>query len=239
MRLPRMFHWQDWHNYVYPMLGKTIPSELFSYSKEEADGKVAMDPFKRPSHIAVPGKIKRTSSFSSLHSGMSADDVQKQLDMLQQSDTPLNAEDIATIVSGSLSLVGGDNSSDEESIYEGRMLQKQRDSAEGGTNVMQGEGVGGENMKKPPAAATTAIAQKKKALHDKLQERSEQYKKSKELTEKKMALESDATDVEGLQLFRSSYDLWKRISGAKSNNNTPAPSAEYNLSQKAHPFITK
>lgn len=208
MRLPRMFHWKDWRNFVYPMLGKKIPSELYSYSKDEADGKVLLDPFRRPNNISVPNQLRRNASFSSIHSGMSADDVQKQIDMLQQSDTPLNAEDMATIVSGSLSLVG-ENSSDEESIYEDRLKKKQSEFlGDGGDSH-------GSNVQ------SEQLAQKKKALHDKLQQRSEQYKKTKESTEKKMALETDSTEVEGLQLFRTSYDLWKRASGFRSSGNTP------------------
>ena len=208
MRLPRMFQWKDWRNFVYPMLGKRIPSELYSYSKDEADGKVLLDPFRRPNNISVPNQLRRNASFSSIHSGMSADDVQKQIDMLQQSDTPLNAEDLATIVSGSLSLVG-DNSSDEESIYEDRLKKKQSENLGDGSDA-NGSGVRSDQL-----------AQKKKALHDKLQQRSEQYKRTKESTEKKMALESDSTEVEGLQLFRTSYDLWKRASGLRSSGNTP------------------
>lgn len=216
MRLPRMFHWEEWRNYVYPMLGKSIPSELLSYSRDEAEGKIFMDPFRRPSHISVPKKVKGTPSISSIQSGISADNVQKQLDMLQQSDTPLNVEDMATIVSGSFSLVG-DDGSDEESIYEGRMMQKQRDSMESSFPI-------GDKIVRP-----AELAQKKKALHDKLQERSEKYKKTKELSEKKMALDSDSTEVEGLQLFRASYDFWKRFSGsgAKSSTNTPQPLVEH------------
>jgi hypothetical protein len=208
MRLPRMFQWKDWRNFVYPMLGKRIPSELYSYSKAEADGKVLLDPFRRPNYISVPNQLRRNASFSSIHSGMSADDVQKQIDMLQQSDTPLNAEDLATIVSGSLSLVG-ENSSDEESIYEDRLKK------------MQSEHVGDGGDAHGSGVQSDQLAQKKKALHDKLQQRSEQYKRTKESTEKKMALESDSTEVEGLQLFRTSYDLWKRASGLRSSGNTP------------------
>lgn len=209
MRLPRMFRWKDWRNYVYPMLGKKVPSELYSYSLDEADGKVEMDPFRRPSNITVPVALKRNTSFSSIHSGKSVDDVQKQLDMFQHSDTPLNLEDIATIVSGSVSLVG-DDSSEEETVYEGRMMQKIRDLTEGGY-------ISGENKMIRPEE----IVQKKKVLHDRLQQRSETYKKTKEMSEKKIAMDSDSTEMEGLQLFRPSYDLWKRGGGGKPNNNTP------------------
>lgn len=221
-----MFRWKDWRCYVYPMLGKMVPSELFSFSLEEADGKIQMDPFRRPLHISIPASIKRNSSFSSIHSGKSVDDVQKQLDMLQHSDTPLNLEDIATIVSGSVSLVGED-SSEEESVYEGRMLQKIRDSTEGGYVI-------GENKMIRPED----LAQKKKVLQDRLQERSATYKRTKEMSEKKIAMDSDSTDMEGFQLFRVSYDLWKRM-GGKSNSNTPPPIGDTAGSHKSGTYTAK
>lgn len=227
MRLPRMFRWKDWRSYVYPMLGKMIPSELCSFSLEEADGKIQMDPFRRPLEILIPVSIKRNTSFSSIHSGKSVDDVQKQLDMLQHSDTPLNLEDIATIVSGSVSLVGED-SSEEESVYEGRMMQKIRDSTEGGYVI-------GENKMIRPED----LAQKKKLLQDRLQERSASYKRTKEMSEKKIAMESDSTDMEGFQLFRVSYDLWKRMGGGKSNSNTPPPIGDTTSGHKSGAYTAK
>lgn len=215
MRLPRLFAWRDWRSFVSPMLGKNVPLNLYCSSREEVEGK-SSDPFCRPSFINVgPAQIKRSTSVSSAHSGLSADEVQHKMDMYQQSDTPLNPGEMASIVSSSASLMGDDDSSDEESIYEGKLLHHQREPPiQKLTETVILEAVQPKDL-----------AEKKKALQDRLQARSEQYKKVKESKEKQMAMETDPTEVEGLQLFRNSYDLWKRISGAgarSSASNTPS-----------------
>lgn len=226
LRLPRMFRWRDWRNFLYPMLGKAIPSEILSYSQDEAEGKISMDPYRRPQSIGLSCQgLRRNESISSIHSAVSAEEVQKQMDMLQQIDTPLNVEDIATIVSGSLSLVGED-SSDEESLYEEKLKSFQQSlQEEGGSRT-------GKLMH------PSEMAQKKKVLQDKLQQRSNEYKKTKEMAEKKIALDSDSNDMDGLQLFRASYELWKRIWDGKSHCSTP-PALMVDGTPEASPYFTK
>jgi hypothetical protein len=208
------------------MLGKAIPSEILSYSQDEAEGKISMDPYRRPQSIGLSCQgLRRNESISSIHSAVSAEEVQKQMDMLQQIDTPLNVEDIATIVSGSLSLVGED-SSDEESLYEEKLKSFQQSlQEEGGSRT-------GKLMH------PSEMAQKKKVLQDKLQQRSNEYKKTKEMAEKKIALDSDSNDMDGLQLFRASYELWKRIWDGKSHCSTP-PALMVDGTPEASPYFTK
>jgi hypothetical protein len=78
------------------------------------DSRVSLEPFRRQFALTIPGKIKRDTSYGSTHSDMSAkEQIQNQHDMLQLNDQQLSLEDMAEIVSGSLSWVNGDNSSDE------------------------------------------------------------------------------------------------------------------------------
>jgi 5'-nucleotidase len=226
LRLPRMFRWSDWRAFVYPMLGRVMPSELLSFSQDEAEGKVASgDYYQRsvPMNISVP-RLRRDSSFSSVHSSMSLEDVQKQLDMFQFGDstTPLNPEDFAMIRSGTASLAG-DDTSDDESLYEGKassfLTRNSEASDAGGGSSILGSLAAAVGIK--PAVD---LAEKKKALHDRLQERSEEYRRKKEIDQKKMALEStEAADFEGVQLFRPSYDTWKKQGQPLSKSNTPLP----------------
>lgn len=111
-RAPRMFRWADWKSFVYPMLGKYCPEEVFANSYDEycdlRDSRCRIAGF--PS-VPVKMKMKRDNSFSSTLSGMSAEDVQRQFDMLISSDTPiaLEPEDLATITSGSFGQMDGDS----------------------------------------------------------------------------------------------------------------------------------
>jgi len=236
LRLPRMFKWCDWPAFVYPMLGRAISSDLLSFSRDQAESNVH-NLFPR---ISVPN-LHRSTSFSSVHSGMSIEDLQKQMDMFQFGDTgtPLNPEDFAMIRSGTASLAG-DDTSDDESLYEGKSsLMRGSDLSDAGGSSLTVGGIGasiGAGLTGLAASLTAAAAaaissnkpavdltEKKKALHDRLQERSEQYRRKKETDQKKIALESDAADVEGLQLFRPSYDAWKKQGPPLSKSSTPAP----------------
>jgi len=200
--------------------------------------KGSLEPFRRQFHITIPGKAKRDSSYGSVHSNMSAEDVQKQHDMLHMSDEPLSAEDIATIVSGSLSLVNGGESSDEEEE------QLRHYTAGGGGNVASG------NTILPIVTATTTtttttshrvnnysdtlsesgssvtsttfliFAEKKKQLQEKLQEKNAEYCKTKAKTEQTLAHESD--ELDGVQVFRNSYQLWKS-QGHKGRSTVSSP----------------
>jgi hypothetical protein len=177
MRLPRMFHWRDWRNFVYPMLGKCIPSEIITSSYDEVEGKTTLEPYQRPNQILIPGKgIRRNTSFSSVHSGMSAEEVQSKYDLYQSIDTPLNIEDIATIITGSVSLVDHtDFVEEEENRYHNDLISvKDRKEKQPITNQLR---------------SSADLLMKKKALHEKLLEKSDRYKKEKHLREKKMAIE--------------------------------------------------
>lgn len=59
--------------------------------------------------------------------------------------------------------------------------------------------------------ASEILAEKKKLLQDKLIKRNLDYKIAKDHTERKIAQEGDVLDVEGLQLFRPSYDTWRKV----------------------------
>lgn len=57
------------------------------------------------------------SSYCSFQSGMSAVDIQRNIDMLQSSKEPLSPEDFATILSGSLSLMSNDDDNGGDPIF--------------------------------------------------------------------------------------------------------------------------
>ncbi len=233
-----MFRWRDWKSYVYPMLGKECPAEIFALSLEEFDGACNHGPIAtcpsvehgaqfhnlppKPPSLSI-GKIRQAlSAAAGIHSGKSVDEIQKDHDLLQPPSgaaTPLNPEELATIVSGSVSLLGGEDGaggSSEDERDEQHMSQK------------------GEDEKKqilPPHI----MKQKKKALNDRMRERNEQYKACKENAERHLALHhSDEVEGEGLQIFSKAYKNWasstsERVStpiGCSNNSSTPLSSKE-------------
>lgn len=178
-RLPRMFRWCDWRKLVYPMLGKSCPPEIYAGSYDEYCG---LTNGKGMLRVPLPLKLVRDSSHTST---MSAEEVQRQHDMMQPplNGNPLNPEEIATIVSGSLSLMNGSCDEDE------------------GDQSDQGQ-----------------------ALKDKAKKRNEDYQKTKQTTDWQERLRADSTEIEGVYVFRPSYNIWKDQSCAKARDS-PAPTA--------------
>lgn len=111
---------------------------------------------------------------------------------------PLSPEDIASIVSGSVSLLEEDDFGDLNEIL-GQAEDLEHNTADG-----------------KDAAAAAAMQQartqkdiNRRVIREKLSEISESHRRGLMDAERKMALESDDSDVEGLQVFRSSYKNWK------------------------------
>lgn len=179
-----MFHWKDWRKYVYPMFGKVCPEEICRLNPDESSHSNLMP---------APPKLTRGTSQSSTYSGMSAEDVQRQHDMFHDSETPLLPEEIASIISGSLSLVDNNDSSDDESCDSSIRLSLTRREAE----WLSG------NMKEPTVALPTNpdviqnLSEKKKALHDRLAQRRAEYMKKKEDTKLQERLRASSVDYEG------------------------------------------
>eukprot|EP01039_Chlorochromonas_danica_P002521 gene2521-2761_t len=216
-RLPRMFRWNDWRGLVYPMLGKVCPVEIYAKSYDEYC-ELTNGNKPRLDHLLLPPKLTRDTSFSSIHSGMSKEEVQRQHDMLQTSDAPLNPEEIATIVSGSLSLVDG-GSSDEDANGHAESTGDHVSSAVTTPSVLSSQ-------------LDNIISEKKKVLHDRLRRRNEEYKKVKESSELQERLRADSTEIEGVHVFRTAYNNWKNQAahGKPTRNNVsplPAAHSEY------------
>lgn len=208
-----MFRWNDWRGLVYPMLGKVCPVEIYAKSYDEYC-ELTNGNKPRLDHLLAPPKLTRDTSFSSIHSGMSKDEVQRQHDMLQTSSAPLNPEEIATIVSGSLSLVDG-GSSDEDVHGNAESTGDHVSSAATTPSMLSSQ-------------LDNIMSEKKKVLHDRLRKRNEEYKKVKESSELQERLRADSTEIEGVHVFRTSYNNWKSqaVHGKPPRNNaSPVPAA--------------
>lgn len=209
------------------------------------DSKVSLEPFRRQFALTIPGKIKRDTSYGSTHSNMSAEQIQNQHDMLQLSDQPLSLEDMATIVSGSLSLVNGDNSSDEDEKELKYLAEGVNDTiTNNACNTVLANWVGSSfaSRQKDNSSETASVdsatlvvfAEKKKQLKEKLQERNATYCKTKAHNDQKAAiLESDAAEIDGLQVFRNSYNMWKQ-QGRKTRSSFPSPIVVKSLTSTAN-----
>lgn len=183
MRLPRMLRWHDWRNIVYPMLGKLSNSQLLAMSQLHP-----VEASKKPFTGLPMPKLGRDSSISSVHSGLSVEEIQQQFDMMHFSDKPLTAEDAATIVSGSMSLMGDEFDLEEDQL---EFLAEHEDDTSVSSEYLH------------------ELTEKKRQLQRKLELVNQTYRQAKERSERKMAMEADTSEMEGLQLFRPSYQKWK------------------------------
>lgn len=198
------------------------------------DSRISLEPFRRQFALTIPKKVKRDTSYGSAHSNMSAEQIQNQHDMLQLSDQPLSLEDMATIVSGSVSLVNGDHSSDEDEEDLKYLAEGVTDTItvnhcdKASTNWVtsaftcrQKDNL--SDTASVDSATLIVFAEKKKQLKDKLQERNATYCKAKAHNEQKSAiLESDAAEIDGLQVFRNSYNMWKQ-QGRRTRSSLSSP----------------
>lgn len=190
---PRMYHWRDWRHVVYPMLGKSEDSIPMSASASQESlresimrgrgtsdallagyqiPKMDMPPTGRPIGLL---KLHRGTSIGSestategrahsvLRGARTGAEVQQDMDMMQTDTEPLSPEAIATILSGSASLM---------------------DSGDSPTH--------GDHR-------SEAAAQK-----------ASDYRRGIAENQRKMALDSDEQESEGLQLFRGAYEFWNR-----------------------------
>lgn len=193
---PRLYHWRDWRHVLYPMIGRsedTIPMsasasqeslrESIMRGRGTSDALLAgyqiptmdMPPTGRPIGLL---KLHRGTSIGSestatdgrppksLLRGRTGSEVQHDIDMLQTDTEPLSPEAIATILSGSTSLM---EDSDQPSD-----LSRQDHRSE--------------------AAAQKAT----------------EYRRGIAENQRKMALDSDEQESEGLQLFRGAFEFWNR-----------------------------
>lgn len=184
-RLPRMTDWRDWRKFVYAMLGKSCPSELFAGSYDEFQG--ITNSATRMLECPTMPKLRRDNSLSSIQSGKSAEEVQRDMDMFQPSDDPLDLNEIASIVSGTMSLVDGCSTSDEEHQAKQEATTRHRDAKQHSDNSKQ-------RMLKPE------MCEKKMALKDQLKKRKEAYKKVREDSAKNRVLRADSVELDTAHL---------------------------------------
>lgn len=135
---PRMFNWRTWRSVIMPLLGKTGCEASLSHSTSSSDtdlfGDLGMSrgrnratsdallagfhiPHMNMPHVSRPIgmlKLKRDVSngsdvsVQSLGPSKTPQEIQDNVDMLQSSMDYLSPEDMATILSGSMSLMDDD-----------------------------------------------------------------------------------------------------------------------------------
>jgi hypothetical protein len=106
------------------------------------------------------------------------------VDLVQPDTEPLSPEAIATILTGSLSLMHDDVDADRS------------DAASVASHTER-----------------TSDAQEK--INQRAADRVSQHRAKVDESQRKMALNADSEDAEGLQLFRSAYSYWSRLAGRK------------------------
>ena len=144
-------------------------------------------------------KLKRdcsTSSNSSVGSHKSSSEIRRSINMLQSSNQRISPEHLATIVSGSLSLLNDDDDNYME-----------LHSEDEGSSVTSGFGEADGSA--TAAADAEELRQRIRELESKLARRQAEHRESVDKSQRKMALEADDADAEGLQLFRRAYAFWK------------------------------
>lgn len=176
--------------------------------------------FKAPHGMAkgglpgMPSRVKRETSTGSdisagstrsLNSSMSAAEVQRGIDMLVSGHghKPLSPEDMATILSNSLSLMGDD---DADSVIEDERMMRDYIS----DNVSELSNFSG--------ASAQQYMEMKRSLDEKNAKKNETYRTEYESKERKDVLDNDE---DGVQIFRKSYREWKPKPHAPSHV-TPA-----------------
>jgi len=204
---PRLVNWADWPSVVLPLLGKKpVSPAAFSSSSSgirsrsgsyqgnvfqlpqldnlpqdtTSNRPIGMVKLKRDTSAGADGKPNRQALKSLTR--MTAQDIQKGIDMLQSSSEPLSPEDIATILSASLSLINDDID-----------LISDASSETSGTEMGPEE-----------------VADRIKTLSDAAAKRQKDHQMEVDASQREAALQGDEAESEGLQLFRKAYKRWMK-----------------------------
>jgi hypothetical protein len=219
----RLRSWKDWRAAVYPIIGKSADHWLSTSGSDNSPEDLAtsiirgratsdallagyqvptmdMPPTGRPIGLlrmrhdssvgsdaggGGSGVHSRPVSVGPTRDRRSCSQVQRDVDLIQPNTEPLSPEAMATILSGSVSLMHDDHDADRS------------DAASVASNP--------ENA---------ADAQEK--INQRAAERVSQHRAKVDESQRKMALNADNEDAEGLQLFRSAYNYWSRLAGRKN-----------------------
>jgi hypothetical protein len=167
------------------MLGRLSPAKLNEFSYPEMAG-------SNPTLLLAQENLLSGGTGLPLmgteNPDLNVEEVQKRCDMMHITDKPLDLEDVATIISGSISLV--DSCLEEEKLV--TLLET------------------GKNLSLD-IPQLDSLAEKKKELQEKLDSRNVCYQRAKDDNERKLAMETDVTEREGLQVFRPSYKMWRDL----------------------------
>lgn len=229
---PKIYDWVQWRLAVYslfnlePTTTTSAANNITNISTNSSSLSIHTSTIFDNAPPTHTSKIPRQLPKRIVKVGRTSQDIQQQYNQMQLPDTePLNPEDIASIVSGSVSLLDEDDFEGLDDLLEELDLRGEQDFDELKLNADQY--IGGKwTMSPRELNASTASAekdatsvmkqtQKKKEIREALSVITKTHLTELLQAEKIQALQqSDDSDVEGLQVFTSSYKNLKKHSKA-------------------------
>lgn len=211
---PRLYQWRDWRKVLYPLLGKSesaiaalssgseSPTSSLIRGRATSDAllagyqipKMDMPPMGRPIGML---KLKRETSNTSDHSAGRGGSH-----------------------SGAPSLGGGRTSAEIQRGADMLLSKMEPLSPEAFATIVSGSmSLLNDNDDQDVMSDTASITSdevqgKIRELNVQAEKRQQEHRKEVDASERKMALDSDVQDSEGLQLFRGAYDFWNRTMGS-------------------------
>ena len=175
--------------------------------------------------ILVPAKNSMMShdlytdcNYKPLSSIRDAKELQHGIDLLYPSQEPLTPESIATIISGSYSLMNNDDDIDiiKRQSSTGTALE---DQLTDNKDDDDSSSTGSTGNSKDITTTTTTYEQKKKLLEGESDKRRMEYKKKMEDNQREEVHQTDEAD--GVNLFRRAYTSWfKKEKKDKSSSSS-------------------
>lgn len=232
---PKIYDWAQWRLAVYSLFNlepttttsaannnitniSTNSSSLSIHASTIFDNTLPTHTSKIPRKL--PKRIEKV--------GRTSQDIQQQYNQMQLPNSePLSPEDIASIVSGSVSLLDEDDLEGLDDLLEELDLCGEQDFDELKLYTDQYIGVKWTMSPRELNASTASVekdetsvmkqTQKKKEIREALNVITKTHLTELLQAEKRQALQqSDDSDVEGLQVFRTSYKNWKKHSKAST-----------------------
>jgi len=164
--------------------------------------------------ILVPGKnsmshdLYTDCNYKPLSTIRDAKELQHGIDLLYPSQEPLTPESIATIISGSYSLMNNDDDIDiikrqSSTAFEDQLMDNKDDDDSSSSIGSTGNS---KDIITTTTSTTTTYEQKKKLLEGQSDKRRMEYKKKMEDNQREEVHQTDEAD--GVNLFRRAYTSW-------------------------------
>jgi hypothetical protein len=206
---PRLYHWRDWRHVLYPVLGKSTEmlekDSVTGSSQESLMTSVIRD--RATSDALLAGYQVPTMSMPPMGRPIGVLKLHREISCGSDDSTERAP-----------SAAGKHTSQDRRSVEEVQrdmdLLQTDTEplSPEAAATILSGSAsLVNEDDTQPSAEGkhTSPTADEKRKV--------EAYRKGVEDSQRKMALDSDEQDSEGLQLFRGAYQFWNRHMVGKKN----------------------